>query len=187
MINDKECVFTACHLYFTNINSYKFLLLKVCIQISWISNVSFLCRCSFLFFQFFVWAFRALDKTLPTVRSDQLQTETEKLSSWLLWPVEDIWIPALGSLRSWHLLSSLRATLASHKLRPVTGTEDDHLVKLVIKRDKKPETSVFAGLLVAAGGCWRVFYLFYPGLRSVINCDNVIHWVQASVISSDRL
>ena len=47
--------------------------------------VTFLCRCSFLFSQFFVRAFRALDKTLPTVRSDQVQTETEKLSSWLLW------------------------------------------------------------------------------------------------------
>ena len=56
-------------------------MLKVRIEIT---NATFFGRCSFLFFQFFVQAFRALDKTLPTVRSDQLQTETEKLSSWLL-------------------------------------------------------------------------------------------------------
>ena len=92
-------------------------------------------------------------------------------------------------LRSWHLLSSLKTTLASHKPRPVSQGGGWSLgVKLIIKGDKKRlETSLFAELLVAAGGCWRVFYLFYPGLRSVMNCDNVIHWVQGSVIISDRL
>ena len=44
-------------------------MLKVRIEIT---NATFFGRCSFLFFQFFVQAFRALDKTLPTVRSDQV-------------------------------------------------------------------------------------------------------------------
>ena len=85
-------------------------------------------------------------------------------------------------LRSEHLLSSLTATLAFHKPRPVRGIGGWSFGANSSSKETTPHSEV-----VAAGDSWRVFYLFHPGLWSVINCDNVIRWLQGSVIISDRL